>query len=143
MVRNAILSKVNSQTASAVRPPKRYDHNATVVRNRLYVLGGLRPFYCDPLPPDNREFFSVDVSVPFTNQGLLWNNLSSTTFNTVPEQVGVATISGGPNNDTLFLFRFNIIYVFDTNTNSWSVIGGIDIKRDSQTAVPHDGKMYL
>jgi len=122
------------------KPQRRFFHTATVIRNKLYVLGST--------DPDNfrtsLQFFSVDVSVPFTTQGLLWNNLTS--INTVPSHLSAAAISGGPNNDTLFLFGSMGFYSFDTNNNLWSipkVTGEIDIRRDSLTAIPYDGKMYL
>src|ERR1051325_5263711 len=69
-------------------------HTATLINNKLYILGGL--------PTTGKEFFYLDVSAPFNTQKLLEQNLS--TINTVPSHFAATSVKGGVNNNTLFLY---------------------------------------
>src|SRR5688572_10413898 len=76
-------------------PLKRSHHTATFIDNKLYILGG------NPVAA-GKDFFYLDVSVAFNTQKLSWKDLSS--INTVPSHYGAASVKGGANNRTLFLF---------------------------------------
>src|SRR5438552_1737388 len=64
-----LLVEVNSQPVSA-----RNAHTATLVDNKLFILGGV-------IPPNNNDspketFLYLNCSAPFDTNGLTWNNLS-------------------------------------------------------------------
>src|ERR1043166_698549 len=81
-------------------PKHRFYHTATLIDYKLYILGGL---YDDPgMPIVGKEFFYLDVSVPFDTKKLLWQDLSS--IDTVPLHAASASVKGGVNNSTLFLY---------------------------------------
>ncbi|GBC04885.1 hypothetical protein RclHR1_05920005 [Rhizophagus clarus] len=132
------------------KPEQRALHTATLIDNKLYILGGL---YIDgsSVPDVGKDFFYLDVSVSFNTQNLLWNDLS--TINTVPTHYGAASVEGGANNSTLFLYGgtsvtvMELVYVFDPQSNSWSIpkpTGGIPIKKRELTGIiDHKGIMYL
>src|SRR5947207_15426447 len=85
-----LLTGVDCQT-TPYKPERRNSHTATLINNKLYILGGF---------PIGRNFFYLDVSVPFNTQNLLWQDLSS--MNIVPPHLGAASVNGGANNNTLF-----------------------------------------
>src|SRR5438105_4438565 len=79
-------------------PNQRQWHTATHIDNKLYILGGV---YLNDIKTNINEFFYLDVSGPFNTKTLTWQNLSD---NTSPGNRGAATIVGGANNNTLFLY---------------------------------------
>src|SRR5687768_13149403 len=76
------------------RPRKRYCHTATLVHNKLYILGGHSI-------STGGDFFYLDTSYSFNTKELPWKDLSS--INVVPPHFGAASAKGGVNNDTLIL----------------------------------------
>src|ERR1043166_6191517 len=78
-----------------IKPLQREYHTATLIDNKLYILGG-------GAVNTGKEFFYLDVSVAFNTQKLSWQDLSS--INTVPAHEGAASVKGGANNNTLFLY---------------------------------------
>ena len=81
-----LLVEVNCQMSPRVLS----GHTATLIDKKLYIVGGLGA---------EREFFYLDVSVPFDTQKLLWKDLSN--INIVPPHAGAASVKGGADNSTL------------------------------------------
>ncbi|RIA87850.1 hypothetical protein C1645_827215 [Glomus cerebriforme] len=141
-----LLIEVNCQM-TPFKPNVLYKHTATFVDNKLYILGGkdINENYV------GKEFFYLDVSVPFNTQNLLWQDLSN--INMLPPHSSAASVKGGVNNDTLFLYggitndqTMALVYTFDPQSNSWAIpkIAGVNPFRKARlTGVNHDGKMYL
>ncbi|RGB41036.1 hypothetical protein C1646_752556 [Rhizophagus diaphanus] len=141
-----VLVKVNCQMApfnSSISDL----HTATLIDNKLYILGGrnIKDNYV-------KEFFYLDVSVPFNTQELSWQDLSN--INMVPPHTSAASVKGGPNNDTLFLYggttddqTMALVYTFDSRSVVWSIpkIAGFNTVRKSSLTgiINYDGKMYL
>ncbi|GBC05035.1 hypothetical protein RclHR1_00060048 [Rhizophagus clarus] len=139
------------------KPTSRHLHAATYVDNKLYILSGLDDNVNEPLGAvgiGGKQFFYLDVSVPFSTSALVWNDLSKD--NIVPSQIGATAVKGGANNDTIILYggrnltqveSKSLIYTFDTQTDSWNVpiiSGESSIKRRSLTAIiDYQGKIYL
>jgi N-acetylneuraminic acid mutarotase len=146
MILFLLLVEINCQ----MNPPQRHRHTATLIDNKLYILGG------DTIGevPDEEignGFFYLDFSVKFDTQNLLWQNLSS--INTIPPHYGAASVKGGANNSTLFLYGGNsiemtsLVYTFDPQSNTWTTpkITGVDPirKYDLKGIINNNGKMYL
>ena len=89
-----LLAGINCQTA--LKPKRRSGHTATLINNKLYILSGASE-------GGEKDFFYLDVSVPFNTQNLLWRDLSS--VNTVPSHFGAASVNGGANNKYIILIR--------------------------------------
>ncbi|PKC05400.1 galactose oxidase [Rhizophagus irregularis] len=116
-----IIIEVNCQMAP-IKPSVSFDHTATFIDNKLYILGGLniKENYV------GKEFFYLDVSVPFApfnTQNLLWNDL--TNINMLPSHSSATSVA---NNDTIFLYggfrpdkTMALVYTFNTRTSSWSI----------------------
>src|SRR3954464_14468166 len=85
-----LLVGVNCQ----MTPIRRFDHTATLIDNKLYILSG-DSLTAKITADAGREFFYLDVSVPFNTQHLLWQDLSS--VNTVPAHRNAASVKGGIN----------------------------------------------
>src|SRR5688572_28433721 len=62
-----LFTEINCQMVP-FKPEERSAHTATLINNKLYILGGTSA---------GKEFFYLDVSVPFNTQNLLWQNLTS------------------------------------------------------------------
>ncbi|GBC10142.1 hypothetical protein RclHR1_09380002 [Rhizophagus clarus] len=133
------------------KPEQRDGHTATLIDNKLYILGGE---YIDGsgFPDVGKDFFYLDVSVSLNTQNLLWNDLSN--INTVPTHYDAASVGGGANDSTLFLYGGNssvttmeLVYAFDPQSNSWSIpkiTGGIPARKHDLTGIiDHKGLMYL
>jgi len=128
---------------SSFKPLERELHTATFINDKLYILSGRRD--------DKKQFFYLDVSISFNTQELLWHDL--TDINIVPSHYGAASVNGGANNNTLFLYggttdigKMDLVYTFDTETNSWNVLKTIGENIDSKkylTGIVNDRKMYL
>ncbi|CAG8645243.1 10556_t:CDS:2 [Funneliformis caledonium] len=133
-------------------PFKRYAHTATLIDNKLYILGG-RVTTTTNNENIGKQFFYLDVSVLFNVKNIIWHNL--TDINTVPAHRAAASVSGGPSKDILFLYIGNydgvemeLFYAFDTKSNTWSVpkiANGENVKRthNLKGIVDDKGKMYL
>src|SRR6266498_855653 len=90
-----LLVEINCQM-TPFKPKMRILHTATLIDNKLYILGG-----SSKTVDVGKDFFYLDVSVPFNAQNLSWNDLSS--INIVPH-LDAASVKGGANNNTLFLY---------------------------------------
>src|SRR2546430_13189026 len=98
------LSVINCQM-TPFKPKQRRLHTATLIDSKLYILGGTEFSISDANISDatfGKEFFYLDFSVSFNTQTLLWKDLSS--MNTVPALSVAASVKGGANNSTLFLY---------------------------------------
>ncbi|RIA89136.1 hypothetical protein C1645_876913 [Glomus cerebriforme] len=128
------------------KPKVLYQHTATLIENKLYILGG----------SDSNDqfvgktFFYLDVSVPFDTQKLLWQDLSNVDL--VPPHALATSVKGGVNNDTLFLYggmspdnTMALVYTFDSRAILWDhpnmpkIVGS----KFELTGVNNNGKMYL
>ncbi|PKK59334.1 hypothetical protein RhiirC2_794975 [Rhizophagus irregularis] len=129
------------------KPSVYYRHTATLIDNKLYILGG---WDLNDIPL--KEFFYLDVSVPFNTQELSWQDLSN--INMVPPHASAASVKGGPNNNTLFLYggfttdqTMALVYTFDSQSIVWSIpkIAGVNTirKRGLTGIINNDGRMYL
>ncbi|RIA89141.1 hypothetical protein C1645_213461 [Glomus cerebriforme] len=140
-----LFAEVNSQLA-LIKPKKRYRHTTTLVGKRLYVLGGIGDD-----PNTGKQFFYLDVSIPFNAKELLWQDSTST--NIVPSHDDAASVTGGANNNTLILYSGSLdatkplIYTLDAQNNLWSnpKLNVINIERKVQLTgvADYNGKMYL
>ncbi|CAB5390363.1 galactose oxidase [Rhizophagus irregularis] len=132
------------------KPIGRSRHTATLVDDKLYILGG------DYKSLEvGKDFFYLDVSVPFITQNLLWKDLSS--INTVPSHYDAISVNDGENNNRLFLYGgivnvtvTDFVYIFNPQNNTWSVpqitdnIPLIFMKKSELTGIiDRNGKMYL
>src|ERR1051325_1088434 len=92
-----LLVEINCQMVP-FKPKIRYYHTTTFINRKLYILGGL-----NDIEDVGKDFFYLDFSVLISNtQNLLWQDLSS--VNTLPSHYGAASVNGGANNNTLFLY---------------------------------------
>src|ERR1051325_2694361 len=134
------------------KPQQRIGHTATFINNKLYILGG-RLSSNITVGAGTIDFFYLDVSVPFNTQTLSWQDLSS--VNIVPMHHGAASVNGGANNNTLFLFggsneTMELVYTFDPQSNSWKIpniptTSGINVIRKAFLTgiIGENGTMYL
>ncbi|CAG8704973.1 1660_t:CDS:2, partial [Funneliformis caledonium] len=110
-----LLIEVGCQTTS-FKPTQRSSHTATLIDDKLYILGGTNKVDIKI----GIEFFYLDVSVPFNTQNILWNDLTST--NTVPAHAAAGVF-------------MHLIF---------KKIHGIIIRKDNlKGIVDYNGKMYL
>ncbi|RIA87836.1 hypothetical protein C1645_739813 [Glomus cerebriforme] len=142
-----LLIEINCQM-TPFKPTVSNKHTATLIDNKLYILGGddVNTNYID------KSFFYLDFSVPFNTQNLLWQDLSN--IDSVPSHSEAASVRGGANNDTLFLYgghsndqTIELVYTFDPQSIKWSIpkIAEINsaIRKSEVTGVNYNGKMYL
>src|SRR5438105_4662310 len=101
-------------------PLKRGTHTATLIDNKLYILGGYKTASGTELQVA-QQFFYLDVSKQFTTVEPKWVDLTS--INLVPPHTRAGSVKGGANNDTLFLYggdpvtrEMAIAYTFDTQS---------------------------
>ena len=139
-----MLVEINCQ----MKPIRRYDHTATLIDSKLYILGGLIAN-----EDAQKNFFYLDVSVEFSTQNLLWQDLSG--INIVPPHCCAVSVKGGANNSTLFLYggepypseTESLVYTFNPQSNSWTIpkIAGTNtIRKKGLTGIiDNNGKMYL
>ncbi|RGB23127.1 hypothetical protein C1646_779696 [Rhizophagus diaphanus] len=129
------------------KPSVFYSHTATLIDNKLYILNGF-----DINDIQTKEFFYLDVSVPFNTQELSWQDLSN--INMVPLHSSATSVKGGPNNNTLFLYggfssdqTMSLVYAFDSQSIVWSIpkIAGVNtiIKWWLTGIINNDGRMHL
>jgi hypothetical protein len=142
-----LLVEVNCQKTPLI-PSQRFLHTATFIDKKLYILGG-RFTPESSVEAAGRNFFYLDLSVPFNTQNLLWQDLSSS--NIVPSHRGAAAVRGGANNNTLFVCGGNStnieiapVYSFDSQ-NGWRILKIDDniFKKMLWTGIADNGKMYL
>jgi hypothetical protein len=161
MLKNYIILWLSFQLLVGINcqmiPKQRAVPTATLIDSKLYILGGqefnIINGKISAEEPNGKEFFYLDVSVPFNTQRLLWKDLS--VFNTIPPHACAASVKGGANNNTLFLYGGNstddtiakLVYTFDTQSNTWSapsITGYNTIRKIFSTGiVDYNGKMYL
>ncbi|CAG8503378.1 8280_t:CDS:2 [Funneliformis caledonium] len=142
-------------------PTQRYLHTATHIDNKLYILGGLTFNENNYITEKNKafigtdkQFFYFDMSIPFNTKTMLW--VDQTDFDIIPNHIAATSSIGCANNNTFLLYGgksllsrmdTNLVYAFNTQTNSWSVPkltdGNFNIKKDSLKGIMHNGKMYL
>ncbi|PKY48539.1 galactose oxidase [Rhizophagus irregularis] len=143
-----VLVEVNCQM-TPFKPSALNCHTATFIDNKLYILSGL----IKPSPKSYKsvkEFFYLDVSVPFNTRELSWQDLSN--INMVPPHGLATSAKGGVNNDTLFLYggsnqTMESVYTFDPHHMIWNppkITGISTIRKSSLTGVMgYNGKFYL
>jgi N-acetylneuraminic acid mutarotase len=140
-----LVTEINCQPVP-FKPEERLWHTATLINGKLYILGGY------PIESVGKDFFYLDVSVPFNTQNLLWQDLSS--VNTVPSHSDAASADGGADKNTLFLYGGNgehtamkLVYTFNPQNNSWNIpkTTGIETTRKLLLTgiIDDSGKMYL
>ena len=133
------------------RPDLREAHTATLINDKLYILGGVIPPYLNKAPP-KETFLYLDCSVPFNTNELKWMDLTNS--GVIPPHYSSAAVKGGASNDTLFLYGgesiggepMSLVYTFNTLSNTWSVptiagtspSGNVDIN-----PVDYNGLTYL
>ena len=110
------LIKVKSQ---------RVGHTATLINNKLYILGGGT---LSSKAISDTQFFYFDFSVPFSIYGLKRQTLD---IGIVPPHQFATAVNGGVNNDTLILYTGGAseitkevmapVFAFDTQSNSWRI----------------------
>src|ERR1044072_6283254 len=140
-----LLVEVKSQT-TIFKPDLRYAHTATLINDKLYILGGIKAI--------KETFLFLDVFVPFDTNELKWVNLSEN--NIIPSHKHAASIKGGLNNNELFLYggrplaaggAMDLVYTFDTQNNLWRVpdITGIPPLRRTgvTTVIDYNGLIYI
>ncbi|RIA87841.1 hypothetical protein C1645_853641 [Glomus cerebriforme] len=138
-----VLVEVNCQMSP--KPSVLTRHTATFIDNKLYILGGRD--LSDQLV--GQEFFYLDFSAPFNTLSLLWQDLSY--IDMLPQHANAASVKGGANNDTLFLYGGNnltmaLVYTFDPHSITWGIpkiLGDSPIRTRGLTGVINNGKMYL
>ncbi|CAG8444271.1 11039_t:CDS:2 [Funneliformis caledonium] len=119
-----LFVEVNSQ----INPSLRMLHTATLVDEKLYILGGQNINRKDE---DSgiigKEYFYLNVSIPFDTKKLIWNDL--TNINIIPAHVGAVSAKGGVNDDIVIYggrgmpYTENLasVYMFDTKSNQWNI----------------------
>ncbi|CAG8438914.1 8347_t:CDS:2 [Funneliformis caledonium] len=141
-----VINSINSQFI----PTKRYEHSATFIDNKLYIMGGLTLSTKVSANTIGKEFFYLDFSASFDNQELTWKDL--TNINKVPSHFDGITANGGLKKNTLFLYggtsngdNMELVYTFDTQMNSWNVpaiTGNVIRKTNLCASVDALGKIY-
>ncbi|GBB84241.1 hypothetical protein RclHR1_10870002 [Rhizophagus clarus] len=144
-----LLVEVKPQDSN-IKPDLRNAHTATLIDNKLYILGGIGSDNIPPYP----TFFYLDVSDSSDTNGLEWHDL--TNIISIPPNMYVAAIKGGANNKTLFLYGgealndqslSNLVFTYDTqyNTRMTPIITGTPpIGKISITPViDYNGLIYL
>ncbi|GET01646.1 hypothetical protein GLOIN_2v1761507 [Rhizophagus clarus] len=131
------------------KPKQRDGHTATLIDNKLYILGG--EYINDSGPDVGKDFFYLDVSVSFNTQNLSWNDLSN--INIIPSHFDAASVKGGANNSSLFLYGGNnnttmdLVYIFNPQGDSWNIpkiTGNIGTRKSGLTGIiDYKGIMYL
>ncbi|CAB4380055.1 unnamed protein product [Rhizophagus irregularis] len=116
----------------------RNSHTATLIDNKLYIIGGAG----DGKYPPSPTFFYLNVSESFDTNGLKWHDL--TNINNIPPFKYAAATKGGANNKILFLYGGiglnneslnNLVYTFDTQNNI--------LLTPTVTGIPPNGKVSI
>jgi N-acetylneuraminic acid mutarotase len=132
-----LLTEVKPQDSN-VKSDLRNAHTATLIDNKLYILGGNGVGKAPPYP----TFLYLDVSDSIDTNRLQWHDL--TNINSIPPHKYAAAIKGGANNTILFLYGGislnneglnNLVYTFDTQNNV--------LKIPTITGTPPNGKVSI
>ncbi|RIB15718.1 hypothetical protein C2G38_1561594 [Gigaspora rosea] len=111
----------------AYTPIPRNSHCATLIGNKLYILGGDTNNTSFVFTPTKDSFFYLDVSATFNMTNIPWADLSNIVG--TPIQSRAAVSAGGPNKDIIFLvggafenssYGIPLVYTFDTVKNVWN-----------------------
>ncbi|CAG8533467.1 10161_t:CDS:2 [Funneliformis caledonium] len=144
-----LLKVINCQ--KTFKPLKRYGHTATIIGDKLYILGGQNDEIANS--GVGSEFFYLDISVPFNVQDILWHDL--TIGNIVPTHFAAASGKGGANNNSLILYggiqsknvEMALVYMYDTQKNTWNVPittgNNVTRKASLKGVVNFSAKMFL
>ncbi|CAG8652804.1 6930_t:CDS:2, partial [Gigaspora rosea] len=138
----------------AYTPIPRYSHCATLIGNKLYILGGNANNTSFVFAPTKDRFFFLDASAAFNMTNIPWADLSNIVG--TPIQSGATVSAGGPNKDIIFLvggsfenssYDIPLVYTFDTVKNVWNtpIIKGTQPTRRNYiySIIDVTGKMYL
>ncbi|RIA90182.1 kinase-like domain-containing protein [Glomus cerebriforme] len=139
---------------------QRFDHTATIIDNKLYILGGRSNNHSEII---GKDFFYLDVSVVLNTQKLLWRHIPNINIGYIPSHFGASSVKGGANNNSLILYlaeyhqySFSIaenvfVYTFNPQHNSWytpKIVVGNNLKNIIRKkfltgVIDYDGKMYI
>ncbi|RIA89550.1 hypothetical protein C1645_824737 [Glomus cerebriforme] len=117
--------EVNCQM-NPFNPSVSYGHTATLIDNKLYIIGGKDAND----QPVGKEFFYLDVSALINTQKAILQDLTNinTFISFPPPHWGAASVKGGAKNDELFLYggstdeiTMELLYTFDLQNKMWSV----------------------
>ncbi|PKY57005.1 hypothetical protein RhiirA4_448900 [Rhizophagus irregularis] len=119
-----LLVEVKSQLIT-YKPDLRYAHTATLIEDKIYILGGAVP--ADNGISPKETFLYLDVSTPFITNEVKYIDISNN--NAVPSHLFAIATKGGANNSTLFLYggeslgnqTKELVYTFDAQHSTWSV----------------------
>ncbi|GET01594.1 hypothetical protein GLOIN_2v1780026 [Rhizophagus clarus] len=133
-----IIIEINCQTSPYVHK-RRKGHGATLIDNKLYILGG---------DNNGKDFFYIDFFAPFNTQNLSIKDLSS--INTIPKHLNAMSVKGGANNIILFVFGggADAIHTFNPLNNLWIIpkITGqslLALLGSSTGTIDYNGIMYF
>ncbi|CAB4414997.1 unnamed protein product [Rhizophagus irregularis] len=118
-----LLVEVKSQISN---PDLRYAHTATLIDDKIYILGGAVPPRADNVILPKESFLYLDVSTPFSTNNVNYIDISN--INGVPLSRYSIAVKGGANNSTLFLYggeslgnqTKELVNTFDAQHNIWS-----------------------
>ncbi|CAB5327282.1 galactose oxidase [Rhizophagus irregularis] len=121
-----LLVEVKSQLIT-YKPDLRYAHTATLIEDKIYILGGAVPPRADNGLSPKETFLYLDVSTPFSTNEVKYIDISNN--NAVPSHRYAIATKGGTNNSTLFLYGGDnfanqtkeLVYTFDAQHSTWSV----------------------
>src|SRR5581483_1349487 len=94
-----LLIEVKSQITN--NPDLRYAHTATLIDDKIYILGGGIPPRSSVSSP-KESFLYLDVSTPFDTSNVNYMDISNN--NIVPSHRYAIAIKGGIGNSTLFVY---------------------------------------
>ncbi|GBB99972.1 hypothetical protein RclHR1_00370013 [Rhizophagus clarus] len=133
------------------KPDLRYAHTATLIDDKIYMLGGGIPPRTNSIPP-KETFLCLDVSTPFNTSEVNYIDILN---NIVPPHRYAIAIKGGANNSTLFLYGGEVIgnqtmalvYTYDAQHDTWSVpniIGTPPVGREFMfPVINYNGLFYM
>ncbi|CAB5362402.1 unnamed protein product [Rhizophagus irregularis] len=142
-----VLVDVNCQL-TPFKPSGMFRHTATFIDNKLYILSGSETSTGNII----REFFYLDVSIPFNTLELSWKDLSKISI--VPFHTDAVSAKSGAKNDTLFLYgglssvsTMALVYTFDPQHIVWNSQVTTEInatrKYGLTGVIDYSGKLYL
>ncbi|CAG8568713.1 15993_t:CDS:2, partial [Cetraspora pellucida] len=132
-------------------PIPRHLHSATLVGNKLYILGGdIGSTDPSAFLPSN-DFFYLDVSVAFNTTNIPWTNLTGVVVIPKHSRAAVSTrdkiiflFGGGFENSS---YGIPLVYTFNTIKSMWNTaaIQGIQPPRRESihSVIDATGKMYI
>ncbi|CAG8488736.1 1922_t:CDS:2 [Cetraspora pellucida] len=132
-------------------PIPRHLHSATLIGNKLYILGGdIGSTEPSAFLPSN-DFFYLDVSVAFNTTNIPWTNLSGVIVTPKHSRAAVSTrdkiiflFGGGFENSS---YGIPLVYTFNTTKSMWNTIAiqGIQPPRRESihSVIDATGKMYI